>query len=139
MGRGMRYSAAKAREKVRIDDHREDSFCAIEAERLTREMMAQRYIGRFRAVVANPATWPAARAWAEKQIEYLSGGPARRLGVSSRERLDRLETALRLHAEGRPYEPEKSVRRRRLTPKRAPRPAWMNDPSLLPKRPPGMT
>jgi hypothetical protein len=84
--------------------------------------------------------FPPTRAWLERLQAYLDKDPAHRLSDFDRHRIDRVNTALTIRK--RTGKPAGRTRwEGKLTPpwhrQRAPRPAWMSDPSLLPKRPPG--
>jgi hypothetical protein len=106
----------------------------ISAEERTREdiELCEAYIG-------DPDVWPVAKDLARRQLAWLKEAPRRSLLAKSRRimryRLGLLRAARRA---GTPISKQSEGYQIQTKPKAPSRlPAWMNDPSLLPKRPPG--
>lgn len=92
------------------------------------------------------------RAWAERNIAYLNEGPGRTIGADNERRansyLRTMRAAIHRHESGTEVWPpadamiregrrRRDLRRAHVRDTKPQLPAWMSDPSLLPKRPPG--
>lgn len=92
------------------------------------------------------------RAWAERNIAYLNDGPGRTIGADNERRansyLRTMRAAIHRHESGEVVWPpadamireshrRRDLRRAYVRDTKPQLPAWMSDPSLLPKRPPG--
>jgi hypothetical protein len=93
------------------------------------------------------------RVWAERNIAYLNDGPGRTIGVDNERRANSyirtMRAAIHRHESGTEVWPpadamiregrrRRDLRRAHVRDTKTQLPAWMSDPSLLPKRPPGV-
>lgn len=120
--------------------------------RLLVQVAFEQQLDEIRYLIASPHVHDGAREWLQRLLDGIPPGVNACLGLGTWRTVQRISLGAQLRARGvPPQSPEKIVASakkrkkerdlykaaRKVDREENPRPQWMNDPSLLPKKPPG--
>lgn len=129
-----RTAGQKSREVYAHEEHESASSFAAHGR-----LLNQQHLHIVMECLASPHLWESLRPGLEKAAAYLRAHPHSGLRRAAAERYQKIAAILLAIEKGRiaPTSP-KGLKVRQLGVKsKQPRPPWMDDPSLLPKKPPG--
>jgi hypothetical protein len=129
------------REKQRDCIDQEAEVIRHEASRLIRFADNGLHNQRIKTLLQEEKIGWNTKSWLTKQLDWLNADPNRQLSPQDRLRLKRLEDFIRIGKDTGNWEVPPNKKRRFVkawskAELGKERPAWMSDPSLLPKRPP---